>query len=1156
MKPTVLQLAFNAPSPSQENPHPVPASIHGSRRSSVAHSLTSKRKSIVISLSQLADPIDVDDEPNSLESISSNPAARKGINALPSLQDSHGADASRRASIVSLSGSIVDFPSSARGSVVLRTSRSNLSKRSSIATSNRRGVMNELADYQEAADELSITSNRAPIATTSTSRNKSLINKRRSSLAVKEAALPSKLKISTTAPQESNVSRHESAANNTIPKDEPNEHSYGVDRMSQDDDPPYEDASLKPQTRVLPKLRYRSRSNQSGDTINYSDMESMEQEFASRESQHQQILQRAKLSAAAALQKRQTAVAAATVTDALPAERNNRLHRMKQKLPSHRRGINGPSAATAFLDFSNMDTLQPVLETSIMNTLQTKISNREATLKTKWEDALMSHEVGRRRASVSQRQALSEGPDAGYHREIVNPDSVMKDNTVRSWKLNGQLMEEKIMSLKRNPLAAIDVIGRTRLKRSDSVVPVVVTGVGEDGAVEDAAVRRRSSTVPVNINLISQFVNLDALKKEEVSLFDLTKARVGKCPFFSDADLTGASPVSLWGALKEFQFPTEKLNKKLQMIHSMFPSSVSTYNDLRKYLQWSPAPLSQMRNLQQQRNLIPSSILPTAATLDTAVPPIIFSLNLDRQHQIMRLQSPTTQTEAALAWQPQSILKLPARNIAIDAIKRNEISLRKESACICAQMCQVKNDNAEPFEHAAKEEYRLAKWIREKNKHLKGVRCVESVPGPSLDIGVAHWLVRRKHLSFHQDQFGVVVRRAGGSTVVGGRDTVTVGGRGLTKEQELDCETKNKMPRLDLEPKLDYKDVLIRPKRSTLRSRAQVDLTRTFTFRNSQRTWTGVPIVAANMDTVGTFEMAVALGSQQLVTCIHKHYTFQDWENFASKHSEILPSVAVSAGTSQTDLGLATRVLHAFPAIQFVCLDVANGYSEHFVEAVKAVRKAHPTHVVIAGNVVTGEMTEELILAGADIIKVGIGPGSVCTTRRQTGVGYPQLSAVLDCADAAHGLNGHVIADGGCVCPGDVAKGFGAGADFVMLGGMLAGHDESGGETIEENGKLFKQFYGMSSSTAMTKHVGGVAEYRASEGKTVKVPFRGAVSGTVKEIMGGIRSTCTYVGASRLKELSKRTTFIRVTQQINEVFGAAKNEQEETASAKKVKIAE
>lgn len=185
---------------------------------------------------------------------------------------------------------------------------------------------------------------------------------------------------------------------------------------------------------------------------------------------------------------------------------------------------------------------------------------------------------------------------------------------------------------------------------------------------------------------------------------------------------------------------------------------------------------------------------------------------------------------------------------------------------------------------------------------------------------------------------------------------------------------------------------------------------------------------------------------------------------------------------------------------------------------------------------VTGEMVEELLLAGADIIKVGIGPGSVCTTRVKTGVGYPQLSAIIECADAAHGLSGHIIGDGGCKVPGDVAKAFGGGADFVMLGGMLAGHDESGGEIVEDNGKKYRLFYGMSSQTAMDKHAGGVAEYRASEGKTVKVPYKGKVSETVKDILGGVRSTCTYVGAAKLKELSKRTTFIRVQEQENQIF--------------------
>lgn len=352
------------------------------------------------------------------------------------------------------------------------------------------------------------------------------------------------------------------------------------------------------------------------------------------------------------------------------------------------------------------------------------------------------------------------------------------------------------------------------------------------------------------------------------------------------------------------------------------------------------------------------------------------------------------------------------------------------------------------------------------------------------------------------------------------------------------------MPRLETDIKLDFKDVLIRPKRSTLKSRSEVDVTRTYHFRNAKCSWTGVPIMAANMDTVGTFEAAIELAKFQCITCIHKHYTIEEWNKFATEHADVLPFVAVSAGTGDKDLDRVGEVVTRHPSIQFICLDIANGYSEHFVEVVKVMRQRHPEHIIIAGNVVTGEMVEELLLSGADIIKVGIGPGSVCTTRKQTGVGYPQLSAVLECADAAHGLDGHVISDGGCTSPGDVSKAFGAGADFTMLGGMLAGHDESGGALVTINGTKYKEFYGMSSSKAMEKHSGGVAGYRSSEGKSVRVPYRGPVSNTCREILGGLRSTCTYVGAQKLKELSKRTTFIRVTQQINEVFGKAPNEQE------------
>ena len=230
------------------------------------------------------------------------------------------------------------------------------------------------------------------------------------------------------------------------------------------------------------------------------------------------------------------------------------------------------------------------------------------------------------------------------------------------------------------------------------------------------------------------------------------------------------------------------------------------------------------------------------------------------------------------------------------------------------------------------------------------------------------------------------------------------------------------------------------------------------------------------------------------------------------------------------------QILEAFPQINFICIDVANGYSEHFVNFVKKMRLNHPNKIIIAGNVVTGEMVEELLISGADIVKVGIGPGSVCTTRVKTGVGYPQLSAIIECADAAHGIGGHIVSDGGCKIPGDLAKAFGGSADFVMLGGMLAGHTESGGELIEKKGEKFKSFYGMSSETAMNKHSGGVANYRASEGKTVEVPFKGNVEHTITDILGGIRSTCTYVGANKLKSLTKRTTFIRVQEQENQIY--------------------
>ncbi len=341
--------------------------------------------------------------------------------------------------------------------------------------------------------------------------------------------------------------------------------------------------------------------------------------------------------------------------------------------------------------------------------------------------------------------------------------------------------------------------------------------------------------------------------------------------------------------------------------------------------------------------------------------------------------------------------------------------------------------------------------------------------------------------------------------------------------------------RIEEDLKLDFKDILIRPKRSTLRSRVDVDITREYKFLYGERQWQGVPIIASNMDHTGTFAMAKVLAKHQLITAISKFVSVESWQDFTAKNNQLQDYMFVTVGSNDNDFKHLCDVMQVIDC-HLICLDIANGYSQHFVDAVKKVRARFPNKVIMAGNVVTGEMTEELLLSGADIIKVGIGPGSVCITRRKTGVGYPQLSAIIECADAAHGLRGHVCADGGCTVPGDVVKAFAAGADFVMLGGMFAGHDECEGEVLTENGKNYKRFYGMSSTEAMNKYAGGIADYRASEGKSVKVPYRGPVENTILDILGGLRSACTYVGARKLKELSKCTTFVRVTQQLNEVY--------------------
>ena len=334
--------------------------------------------------------------------------------------------------------------------------------------------------------------------------------------------------------------------------------------------------------------------------------------------------------------------------------------------------------------------------------------------------------------------------------------------------------------------------------------------------------------------------------------------------------------------------------------------------------------------------------------------------------------------------------------------------------------------------------------------------------------------------------------------------------------------------------KLDYRDVLIKPKRSTLSSRSDVKLTRPFKFRHSTLTWTGVPIIAANMSTVGTIAMAQALHKENMLTCMHKHHRIKDFVQLTQQMPNYGEALILSIGVGNKEFEHLLQCINTLPSIKFICVDVANGYMQQLVDFIVKVRTQFPEKILIAGNVVSSEMTEALILAGTDIVKVGIGSGAACTTRLVTGVGMPQLSAVIECADAAHGLGGHIIADGGCTYPGDIVKAFGGGADFVMLGSMLAGHDESGGEMIERNGEKLVSFYGMSSHKANETFAGGLREYRAAEGREVMMPYKGPVSNTIQQITGGLRSACTYIGAANIKELPKRTTFIRVNTQLNE----------------------
>lgn len=377
----------------------------------------------------------------------------------------------------------------------------------------------------------------------------------------------------------------------------------------------------------------------------------------------------------------------------------------------------------------------------------------------------------------------------------------------------------------------------------------------------------------------------------------------------------------------------------------------------------------------------------------------------------------------------------------------------------------------------------------------------------------------------------------------------------------LTTKERPKMTQIRDSIELDFCDVLFQPKRTTLNSRREANVLREYEFKYYPKTITSCGIIAANMATTGTFEINDVLQKYQAITCLHKHYDFKKKENFQyiaknykKPESQKNAYTFISTGLKDDRNYVFNLLADKNFKIDKLCIDIANGYIPKLTEFVKEVRNKFPNLLIMVGNVVTGDMTQDLILSGADIIKVGIGPGSVCTTRKLTGVGRPQLSAILECADAAHGVGGLVCADGGCTCAGDVSKAFGAGADFVMLGGMFAGTDESSGEIIEKTiqtneldnfdsstlltkKEKYKQFYGMSSQLAQERHFGGMACYRASEGKVVDVIYKGSVENVIQEVLGGVRSTMSYIGARRLKDIAKCTTFYRVNRQLNEVFG-------------------
>ena len=337
----------------------------------------------------------------------------------------------------------------------------------------------------------------------------------------------------------------------------------------------------------------------------------------------------------------------------------------------------------------------------------------------------------------------------------------------------------------------------------------------------------------------------------------------------------------------------------------------------------------------------------------------------------------------------------------------------------------------------------------------------------------------------------------------------------------------------DTTPQYDFKDVLFKPKTTTLNSRNDVQLETTFTFSNNTK-WTGIPIISANMYTTGTFEVHKELAKYKMLTAMHKFFTIDDYKKYDNEKNIDYEYCIVSCGIRNEDYDNVCQILDEIPQLKWICIDIANGYIPNMKLFCTKIRQRYPKHIIIAGNVATGSGVIELSSCGVDIVKVGIGPGSVCTTRKMTGIGVPQLSCIIECKKACEKT--YIIGDGGITCAGDVYKAFGGGADFVMMGGVWSGHDENISNIIEKNNKKYKQFYGMSSTYAMKTHYGKKDDYRASEGKVVEVPYKGKIEDTILEYLGGIRSTCTYIGSKSIRDIKNNTTFIVVKNQLNTIF--------------------